>query len=97
MHAGDVGLSRASDAEILERARTESRACVTLDADFHALLAVSGATGPSTIRVRIEGLDAAALSSLLRAAWPQMETDIQRGALVSIDVHSVRIRALPIE
>lgn len=97
VHAGDIGLSRASDAEILERARADGRVCVTLDADFHAILAVSGVSGPSTIRIRIEGLDANALASLIRSVWPQVEADVQRGAMVSIDSSSVRVRALPVE
>lgn len=97
MHVGDLGLSTATDAAILERARTDGRACITLDADFHAILALSGARGPSTIRVRVEGLDADALASLLRTIWPQIEADVQRGAVVSVDVSSMRVRALPIE
>jgi hypothetical protein len=46
--------------------------------------------------VRIEGLDANALASLLQAVLPQVERDVQRGALVSIDTGSVRVRALPV-
>jgi len=43
------------------------------------------------------GLDADALAALLRTIWPQIEADVQRGAVVSVDVTSVRVRALPIE
>ncbi len=43
-HVGDIGASAASDEEILELARRDGRIVVTLDADFHALLALSGAS-----------------------------------------------------
>ena len=36
LHVGDIGLSAADDAEILERARRDGSEVVTLDADFHA-------------------------------------------------------------
>ena len=72
VHAGDADLANASDATILECSRNEGWIVVTLDADFHALLALSGATVPSVIRVRIEGLRAESmaklLSSVLRSA-----------------------------
>lgn len=62
-HVSDIGMSRANDIDILQRARAEQRVCITLDADFHALLATSGEPGPSVIRVRKEGLDASALAA----------------------------------
>jgi len=66
IHVSEIGMSRADDVEILDRARTERRICVTLDADFHSLLAISGDPGPSVIRIRKEGLDATALAALLQ-------------------------------
>jgi predicted nuclease of predicted toxin-antitoxin system len=45
-HTGAVGMARASDQDILERARREGETVVTLDADFHALLALSNANAP---------------------------------------------------
>ena len=64
-HAGDVGLAAAADGTILARARDHTQIVVTLDADFHAQLAHSGAAGPSVIRIRIEGLKGQQLADLL--------------------------------
>jgi len=41
-HLGEIGMSRATDEEILAFSLEESAAVVTLDADFQAILAVSG-------------------------------------------------------
>jgi predicted nuclease of predicted toxin-antitoxin system len=37
---GEIGMSEAEDAEIIQRARDEARIVATLDADFHTLLAL---------------------------------------------------------
>ena len=95
VHVSEIGMSRSSDAAILQRARTES-SCVTLDADFHSLLATSGERNPSTIRIRKEGLDAAALTALLQGIWPRIEGVLDSGALVTVTEQSIRIRRLPI-
>jgi len=97
VHVGELGLSRATDTEILSKARETSRVCVTLDADFHALLAVAGESTPSVIRIRKEGLDAAALALLFEAVWPRIERDLTGGAVVTITDASVRTRRLPIQ
>ena len=45
-HVGEFG-SRARDEGILRYARREGCAMVTLDADFHAIVAVENASGPT--------------------------------------------------
>ena len=90
------GMSRADDMEILQRARAEGRICVTLDADFHSLLAISGERGPSVIRVRKEGLNATALAVLLQHVWPGIEDALEAGAMVTLTDRSVRVRLLPV-
>lgn len=64
-HVGERDLSTAIDARILEVGRQEGLVIVTLDADFHALLALSAAAAPSVIRIRIEGLRGENLAALL--------------------------------
>ena len=96
VHVGDVSMSRASDADILQRAYSEARVCVTLDAGFHSLLATSGASGPSVARLRKEGLDASALATLLQGIWPGIEAALASGAMVTVTDRSVRVRRLPV-
>lgn len=55
MHVGEIGMSKATDDEILAWALQRDAVVVTLDADFHAILAVSGASRPSVVRFRLQG------------------------------------------
>lgn len=66
IHVGELGMASATDGEILRLANEQDRIVVTLDADFHALLVTSGATSPSVIRIRIEGLRAVECANLIR-------------------------------
>jgi predicted nuclease of predicted toxin-antitoxin system len=91
-----LGLSRAADKDILCRAGTDYRVVITLDADFHALLALGEQTGPSTVRIRIEGLHGKAVADLLVAIWPTIEIPVREGALITVTENAVRIRRLPI-
>lgn len=96
VHTFEVGLSRAADVELLEVARRESRTVVTLDADFHALLAVANANSPSVIRIRLEGLRGENLAELLISIWPKISRQVEKGALVTVTESALRIRSLPI-
>ena len=95
-HVRECGLEQAGDEAILEHARSHGLTVCTLDADFHALLAVSGSRGPSVIRIRREGLRGEELAALLQIIWPQVSEALQGGAMVTVTEHSIRIRRLPV-
>lgn len=96
IHVSEIGMSRAADMDILRQARIDARICVTLDADFHSLLAVSGEHAPSVIRIRKEGLDAAAVATLLLSIWPGIVDALDLGAMVTVTDRSIRVRRLPV-
>jgi predicted nuclease of predicted toxin-antitoxin system len=95
-HIGDLGLSAAEDAALLERARQRDEVIVTLDSDFHALLALSGAARPSVIRLRVEGLRGEQLAALLVRILERCGKELESGALVTVTESNVRLRRLPL-
>jgi predicted nuclease of predicted toxin-antitoxin system len=96
VHTGETGLAEAEDAEIIRRAADENRIVVTLDADFHAHLALTQALKPSVIRIRIEGLRAEEFSALLQNVLRRCADDLQAGAMISVNDFQIRVRRLPI-
>jgi predicted nuclease of predicted toxin-antitoxin system len=95
-YVSDIGLSRATNRDILHAARNDSRTIVTLDADFHTILALDSAASPSVIRIRREGLKGRELAELLFAVWPKIEKDILQGAMITVTESSVRIHNSPV-
>ena len=95
VHVSECGLSTATAAEILERARSDNRVVCTLDADFHGPLAVSGVSRPSRVRIRQEGLRAQAVASLLERVWQDAKDAIDAGAAVTVTERAIRVRRLP--
>ena len=89
-------MSTATDAAIVEYARQHDFVIVTFDADFHALLALSDAKEPSVIRIREQGLDAAAFCRLMQVIWPDIAEAAGAGALITVTETRIRIRRLPI-
>jgi len=98
VHTAEVGLSTASDEAIVDWADTAGRVVVTLDADFHAILARRSATSPSVLRIRAEGLRAEALAELVLDTVVVCEGDLDAGAAATVDGTGAppRIRRLPI-
>ena len=95
-HVGELGMARATDADILGVARQRQAVVVTLDSDFHALLAMSGAVSPSVVRIRIEGLKGEPLAAILQRVLTVTGTDLETGAVVSVTTDRIRVRRLPI-
>jgi predicted nuclease of predicted toxin-antitoxin system len=96
VHASDLGLHRATDSEIIDRARGDARTIVTADLDYPRLLAVARATEPSLILFRngdwTEGEVRRRLSDILGTLT---EGDIAC-SIITVDRDRVRRRRLPI-
>ena len=95
-HVSERGMSRAEDVAIIALAREEQRMVVTLDADFHALLAVSGATGPSVLRIRMEGQKADRVVALVERVLALASDELNQGAMITLADGKVRIKLLPV-
>jgi predicted nuclease of predicted toxin-antitoxin system len=97
VHAGDVGLNRATDVVILAHARNETRTIITADLDYSRLLAQTAAAEPSLILFRggnwsdREVVDR--MQQILPAVTP---AEIERSILV-IGRDRVRRRPLPLD
>ena len=78
-HVADLGLSAVDDEAILAAARQSNAIVVTFDADFHQLLAVSCATSPSVIRIRIERLKGHQVAAILGQVISTAGVELTRG------------------
>ncbi|HEV2695314.1 MAG TPA: DUF5615 family PIN-like protein [Verrucomicrobiae bacterium] len=96
VHTAEIGMAESSDQKILQRAFDDLRVVVTLDADFHTILALSQARQPSVIRIRMEGLRAEAFSEVLLSVIESCAEDLKRGAMISIRDFQIRVRLLPV-
>ncbi|WP_139556677.1 DUF5615 family PIN-like protein [Methylotetracoccus oryzae] len=96
VHVSELGMSQSTDRTILNFALAQDRTVVTLDADFHTLLAVANESGPSVIRIRQEGLKGREVAALLLVIWSRIEAQIQRGAMVTVTEKTIRLRNLPL-
>jgi predicted nuclease of predicted toxin-antitoxin system len=83
-HIGEIGMSASADSDILAYALLQDATIVTLDADFHAILAVSGASKPSIIRVRLQGLNGKGLSRIVREVLARYATEVTGGCMITV-------------
>jgi predicted nuclease of predicted toxin-antitoxin system len=81
---------------ILAHGLNDDHAIITLDSDFHTLLALSNRHKPSVVRIRREGLRGAALANLLVSVWTSVGQAIVHGAMVTVTESNIRVRYLPI-
>ncbi|MCF6335004.1 MAG: DUF5615 family PIN-like protein [Spirochaetales bacterium] len=96
IHVGDIGMSASTDADIIDKALEDNIVAITLDLDFHTILAVNGNMKPSVIRIRIEGLKSKELSKIIQNTLILAEEEIEKGAAISVDTKGIRIHKLPL-
>jgi len=96
VHLRDERLQRATDEDILKKARTEDRVVLTMDLDFGYLLAISGEQLPSVILFRLEDESAEVVNKRLEEVLAQCVSDLEAGAIISVNEAAIRVRRLPI-
>lgn len=74
----------------------QERIVVTLDADFHALLAHSGAHQPSVLRIREEGLKGPETALLIDQISGRFKSELVSGCVMTYINGKVRLRMLPL-
>ena len=96
IHVGEIGLAASDDDVILAHALAHDFVVVTLDADFHTLLALRGASRPSVVRIRIEGLKGPKLVLILRQIMERFSAELAAGAVISAGPRNARCHLLPL-
>ena len=95
-HVGELGFHRAEDEEILSLAAERGAVVITLDADFHALVAVRGLRRPSVVRLRREGCRAEVVVRIVSEVLVRYRHQLEEGCLISIREHRASVHRLPV-
>lgn len=69
---------------------------ITQDLDFSTILAVTQGKKPSGLQIRAENLNPIEIGEQVIAAILRLESELERGALVTVDPKRTRIRLLPL-
>ncbi len=96
VHARELGMARAPDALIVEKAGQEGRVILTCDLDFGDIMASSGAVQPAIILIRLRNQTPAHVNGRLRQVLAQSHPAITNGALVTVEESRHRVRLLPL-
>lgn len=96
-HWSSVGANTALDSEIMSYAKANGYIVLTHDLDFSAILAATQGNKPSVVQIRAEDVSARAIGKQLVIALRQMATELEEGALLTVDPNRTRLRLLPLQ
>ena len=95
-HWISIGEEDASDRTLMQWAKHHEHIVFTHDLDFSAILAASHAAGPSVVQMRMDDVLPSARSQLVLQVFRQFESELEEGAILSVDLDQARIRHLPL-
>ena len=96
VHLIRLAMERASDQEILDRAKKDERIILTHDLDFGKLLAFSGASMPSVLVFRPKNMRPENVNTLCKSAITRFHNELENGAILSVGDNKIRCHYLPI-
>jgi predicted nuclease of predicted toxin-antitoxin system len=96
VHVADLGMSRATDLEILDVADREDRVVVSADTDFGTLLAMGNRRRPSVLLLRLASPRRAEhVTAVLHLNLPAVLDALDAGSVLVVEDARIRIRSLP--
>lgn len=88
--------SNAPDHEIVAWAAANERVVITQDLGFAGILALTGATHPSIVTLRLSDSRVETVNRILETVLPGLEEPVVAGAVITVGDRQVRIRYLPV-
>jgi predicted nuclease of predicted toxin-antitoxin system len=95
VHVRTLGLERAADGVLIDRALADSSVVVTFDLDFGDILALGVLDKPSVIICRLADERADSVNQRLAQVLSERISDLESGALILIEDTRYRVRKLP--
>ena len=95
-HVRALGMQRASDFMIMERARADGSVILTFDLDFGDILALGALDRPSVIIFRLSDERPDAVNLRLGVILGERLRELASGVLILVEDARYRMRALPI-
>ena len=95
VHWSTIGRGNESDAELMHWAAEHAHVVLTADLDFGAILAATQRRQPSVIQIRADVPTPAAAGEAVLSAIRQARDELERGAILSVDIARARLRVLP--
>ena len=96
MHVRTLGMHRAPDQEIVQRARADASIVLTFDLDFGDVLALGVLDKPSVVIFRLADERSESVNQRLSAVLAERSADLESGALILVEDTRYRVRKLPI-
>jgi predicted nuclease of predicted toxin-antitoxin system len=96
-HWSTLGAHNAPDSQMMAYARANNYVVLTHDLEFSAILAATHGEKPSVVQVRAEDVSAEVIGKQVFIALRQMATELDAGALLTVDPSRTRLRVLPLQ
>ncbi|HEY0947770.1 MAG TPA: DUF5615 family PIN-like protein [Opitutaceae bacterium] len=97
VHWTSLGEKNAPDSEIMAYAKAADYVVLTHDLDFGAILAATHGEKPSVVQIRAEDVSPDAIGEQIIVALRQMTSELEEGALLTVDPDRTRMRLLPLQ
>ena len=97
IHWTNIGSVNAPDSEIITYAGNHDYTVLTHDLDFGAILVVSCMSKPSVIQLRKSDISPESSADIVTAAIKRFNTDLEKGAIITIDDKKLRLHNLLFE